>query len=166
MKSEHPAYRIATVLLRLSLVAALFLAGWWIYTKTPARTSHSNVRPNLATDLRIVLRHDNQASTLAIPVEIYPIDVVAVRHEYFAERRAGKRFEDFLQERMKGRSPVYARLDNQGQTSVLVSPGNWWIHATLPGDEDLEWRLPVEIGGDKQTIELTPENVYTRARIF
>ena len=84
----------------------------------------------------------------------------------FTERRAGKRFDDFLSERMKGRNTVTARLDKQGQTTLLVNPGNWWLHALLAGDEQLEWRLPVTVGTRKQTVELTSDNVYTRTRSF
>ena len=103
---------------------------------------------------------------LDVPVEFYPVDIVAVHHEYFTERRAGKRFDDFLTERMNGRRPVTAHLDESGQAVVSVSPGHWWVHAALAGEEDLEWRLPVSIAGPKQTIELTPQNAYTRTTSF
>jgi hypothetical protein len=118
--------------------------------------------------LQIVLRQSATTGPEArdISVELYPVDIVAVRHEYFTERRAGKRFDDFLTERMKGRKPVTARLDREGQTSVVISPGNWWLHATLSGEENLEWRLPVVIAGPNQTVELTPQNVYTRTKSF
>jgi hypothetical protein len=99
-------------------------------------------------------------------VDLYPIDIVAARHEYFTERRAGKRFDDFLSERMKGRTPVFAKLDKQGQTSVVVSQGSWWLHAQLTGEENLEWRLPLNVAGRKQTVELTSQNVYTRTKSF
>ena len=103
-----------------------------------------------------------------IPLEIYPIDLVAVRDEYFAERRAGKRYEDFMKDRMResGRNRIAARLDIHGRTTAVLAPGNWWIHALLPGHEDLEWRLPVNVAGPKQTIELTPQNAYTRTKTF
>jgi hypothetical protein len=71
-----------------------------------------------------------------------------------------------LKERMKGRSPVNARLDKQGHGSVSLPPGNWWLHATISGDEQLEWRLPVTVVGSKQVIELTPQNAYTRSKTF
>lgn len=103
---------------------------------------------------------------LDIPVELYPVDVVAVRHEFFTERRAGKRFDDFLNERMEGRRTISARLDKQGVGLVVVSAGSWWVHARLEGEEELEWRLPINVAGSKQTVELTPQNVYTRARSF
>jgi hypothetical protein len=106
------------------------------------------------------------AAVLDVAVEFYPVDIVAVHHEYFTERRAGKRFDDFLTERMNGRRPVTARLDQSGRALVTISPGNWWVHAALAGEEDLEWRLPVSIAGPKQTIELTPQNAYTRTKSF
>jgi hypothetical protein len=164
VKTETIYYRLATLVLRLALIAALFSAGWFIYTKLPHRELNSSPQ-GLLTNLQIVLQ-TNDRTQLDIPVEIYPIDIVAVRHEYFAERRAGKRFEEFLQERMNGRAPVTARLDQQGQTTVAISPGNWWVHAQLSGNEDLEWRLPVTVGGNKQVVELTSQNAYTRAKSF
>jgi hypothetical protein len=101
-----------------------------------------------------------------IPVEISPVDIVAVRHEFFVEPRAGQRFDEFLHQRMNGRELINTRLDGQGHGSVTVPPGTWWVHAILSGDEDLEWRLKIATGGGKQTIELTPQNAYTRSKSF
>jgi hypothetical protein len=94
------------------------------------------------------------------------VDIIAVRHEFFTEPRPGKPFDAFLKERMKGRTPINAHLDKEGQGSVTLAPGSWWLHATLSGDEQLEWRLPVTVTGTKQVIELTPQNAYTRSKTF
>jgi len=161
-------YRSLLILaLRVALLLILSGAGWSIYKRLPAGTSEINPATD-TTSLQIVLSQsgDITASNLDIPLELYPIDIVAVRHEFFTEPRAGKRFEDFLKERMKGRSPVSARLDKQGRGTVVLTPGNWWLHAKLSGDEDFEWRLPVSVTGPKQTVELTPQNAYTRSRTF
>ena len=119
-------------------------------------------------DLQIFIRQtpESVGPSLDVAVSLYPVDIIAVRHEYFTEPPKGKRFEDFLKERMKGRSPVNARLDKQGRGSVSLPPGSWWLHATLSGDEQLEWRLPVTVTGSKQVIELTPQNAYTRSKTF
>lgn len=157
-----------TLALQAALVLGLFLAGWLIYRRLP--TQVANTREERPSDaiIQLVLRPAPQmaGAALDIPVEFYPVDIVAVRHEYFTERRAGKRFDDFLNERMNGRRPIGARLDQNGQALVAVTPGNWWVHAVLAGDEDLEWRLPVMVAGPKQTIELTPQNAYTRTKSF
>jgi hypothetical protein len=160
-------YRYLAILaLRVVLVAGLFGAGWLVYRQLPATSSA--VRDDFrATSVQIVLRQpDNGGPALDVPVSLYPVDVIAVRHEFFTEPRAGKRFEDFLKERMKGRSPVNMKLDKQGQGSVMVSPGTWWLHAMLDGEEQLEWRLPVTVIGAKQIVELTPQNAYTRSKSF
>jgi hypothetical protein len=158
---------VAIVFLRVALVAVLLGAGWLIYRPLPV-TDSEVVADNSATNLQIILRNvpGIAAAGLNVPVEIYPVDIVAVRHEFFTEPRAGKRFEDFLKERMKGRSPINARLDQQGQGTVLLSRGSWWLHAKVSGDEEVEWRLPLTVTGNKQTIELTPQNAYTRSRSF
>ena len=157
------------MLLRVGLIVTLLLAGWRIYTQLPSEPSTTPQATLGETTLQIVLRPSANVTPvdgLDIAVELYPIDIVAVRHEYFTERRAGKRFDDFLSERMKGRSSVTAKLDKQGQTSVVLNSGNWWLHALLSGEEELEWRLPINVTGHKQIVELTSQNVYTRTRSF
>lgn len=168
VKTNSISYGVITLLLRAGLIVAIFTAGWFIYSQLPQTPDASASALNNQTTLQIFLRPSNTipAEALDISVELYPVDIVAVRHEYFTERRAGKRFDDFLSERMKGRSPVTARLDKQGQTSVVVSQGNWWLHALLAGEEELEWRLPVSVTGRRQLVELTSQNVYTRTRSF
>ena len=166
MKTNSVPYNLVTVLLQVALVVALVLALWAIYRQLPYRPLAPPQASSQETTLQILLRSSPGLVRLDIPIELYPVDIVAVRHEYFTERRAGKRFDDFLSERMKGRSPVTARLDIQGQTSVVLSPGNWWLHALSSGEEDLEWRLPISVAGRNQTVELTSQNVYTRTRSF
>ena len=161
------ARSLAILLLRVALVALLVGAGWVIYKQLPAAESET-ANDHSGTNVQIVLHNvpDTGAAALDVRVDIYPVDIVAVRHEFFTEPRAGKRFEDFLKERMKGRAPINLRLDRQGQGSVSLSPGNWWLHTTLSGEEEVEWRLPLTITGQKQTIELTPQNAYTRSKSF
>jgi hypothetical protein len=168
VKTTTISYSLLTVFLRVALVAALLIAGWLVYSKLPQESKKDTPAKNAETTLQIVLRSpaDSGAGALNIAVDLYPIDIVAARHEFFTERRAGKRFDDFLSERMKGRTPVSAKLDQQGQTSVVVSQGSWWLHAQLSGDENLEWRLPLSVAGRKQTVELTSQNVYTRTKSF
>jgi hypothetical protein len=160
--------RLTTLLLRTGLIGALLVSGWAIYSKLPHQSSTEPLPPNGETILLVVLRPATsmQPAALEIPIELYPVDIVSVRDEYFTERRAGKRFDDFMNERMKGRNTVTAKLDQQGQASVLINPGNWWLHALLSGEEQLEWRLPIKVSGRRQTVELTSQNVYTRARSF
>jgi hypothetical protein len=161
-------YTLLTAFLRAGLVVALFYSGWLIYSKLPHQNSAQPPATNAQTTLQIVLRApaDSNTDTLDIAVELYPFDIVAARHEYFTERRAGKRLEDFVNERMKRTARVTARLDPQGKTIVVVNPGTWWLHAQLSGEENLEWRLPLNVAGPKQTVELTPQNIYTRSRSF
>jgi len=168
VKNQSLSYSLFTVTLRAGLILALFVSGWGIYRSLPRQTSSTPPATGPDTTLQIVLRPplNNGADSLDIEVELYPFDIVAARHEYFTERRAGKRFDDFLGERMKGRAPIAAKLDKQGQTLVAVGPGNWWLHAQLSGEEIIEWRLPLNVAGHKQTVELTLQNVYTRSKSF
>ena len=154
--------------LRAGLIFAFFFSGWLVYRSLPNQTASIPTVTVAETSLQIVLLPpvNSGVEALDIDVELYPFDIVAARHEYFTERRPGKRFDDFLSERMKGRAPVTAKLDKQGQTVVPVGPGSWWLHAQLAGEENLEWRLPVNVAGRKQTVELTSQNVYTRTRSF
>ncbi|HYJ88467.1 MAG TPA: hypothetical protein VEW46_20540 [Pyrinomonadaceae bacterium] len=168
MKQSSFSNTVIQLALRTGLIAAFVAVGWAIYSQLPHQPTTEPEAANGETVLQIVLRPSltREAEVLDIPVELYPVDIVSVRDEYFTERRAGKRFDDFLSERMKGRNPVTAKLDRQGQTSVVINPGNWWLHALLSGDEELEWRLPIKVSGRKQTVELTSQNVYARTRSF
>ena len=167
MEPPNTLRRLTVSLLRAMLVAALLFSGWLIYSKLPHRSTTDARQSHNETSLQIMLRPVGiNATALDIPVELYPVDIVAVRHEYFTERRAGKRFDDFLNERMQGRRPVNAKLDRDGQATVEVPAGSWWLNAVLAGDEDLEWRLPINVAGNKQVVELTSQNVYTRTKSF
>lgn len=168
MKSAVSLRALAIVALQAALLVVLVGAGWWIYRRLPASASDPEANQKTTT-LQIVIRQapEGVGPALDVAVNLYPVDILAVRHEFFTEQRPGKRFEDFLKERMRGRSPVQGRLDKQGQGLVHVAPGSWWLHATISGDEQLEWRLPVTVGGGaRQTVELTPQNAYTRSRSF
>ena len=161
-------YRVLAIrILQAALVVTLIGAGWLIYHRLPASPVEDEGEPG-TTSLQIVLEKppDEDSLPLDVAVELYPVDVIAVRHEFFTEPRAGKRFDDFLKERMKGRSPITAHLDKLGHGTISISPGNWWLHAKLSGNEELEWRLPVAIGGAKQTLQLNTQNAYTRSKTF
>src|SRR5215207_4413746 len=167
LKSAATFRGLTILALQAALILLLGGAGWLIYRRLPASNSDVNADQRTTT-LQIVIQQppETVGPSLDVAVSLYPVDIVAVRHEFFTEQRPGKRFEDFLKERMKGRSPINARLDKQGQGAVMLAPGSWWLHATISGDEQLEWRLPVTVGGTSQAIELTPQNAYTRSRTF
>jgi hypothetical protein len=159
--------RVLILVLRLAFVVALSGAAWLIYRQLPVTSSDLSSNNARMTNLQIVMRQtDDGGVPLNVTVNLFPVDIVAVRHEFFSEPRAGKRLEDFLKERMKGRAPVTTQLDKQGQGSVVLTSGSWWLHAKLTGDEELEWRLPLTVTGPKQVIELTSQNAYTRSRTF
>ena len=168
MNSRSISYKALALVVRGALLVALAGAAWIVYQKLPASGSHPGASAAGQTTVQIVLHRssDIQATAVDIPIELSPVDLVAVKHEFFVEPRPGQHFNEFLRERMNGRTEVKTRLDPQGRVTVLVAPGEWWLHAVLSGEEDLEWRLPVTIRGDKQTIELTLQNTYTRSKSF
>lgn len=168
MNSQKISYRLFAVTLRLVLIIGIVGAGWVVYKKLPNSAPGTTPIGAGETTLVIVLQPPSDMGKVArdIPVEISPVDIVAVRHEFFVEPRAGQRFDEFLHQRMAGRELINARLDGQGRASINVPRGNWWIHAILSGDEDLEWRLPILTAGGRQTVELTSQNAYTRSKSF
>jgi hypothetical protein len=159
MFSKSPFRGLLILVLQVALIVLLVGAGWLIYRQLPDEATEARSSQGTTT-VQIFIRQppEGVGPALDVSVSLYPVDIIAVRHEFFTEPRPGKPFETFLKERMKGRSPINARLDKQGQGSVTLAPGSWWLHATLFGDEQLEWRLPVTVTGAKQVIELTPQN--------
>ena len=168
MNSQRVSYHLLALTLRLALIAALAGALWVVYKKLPDNGPSSSATTSGQTTLQILLQPPADMGKIArdIPIEISPVDIVAVRHEFFVEPRAGQRFDEFLHQRMNGRNLINVRLDTQGRASVVVPPGNWWLHAILSGEEDLEWRLKLSITGGTQTVELTSQNAYTRSKSF
>ena len=156
-------------MLRVGLLIALGGAGWRIYQRLPAEDTgaggNDRARP---TTLHIVLHGApaGGAARAGTSVQLFSVDVAAVQREFTSERRPGVRFEEFLARRMQGRAPVSVRLDEVGQAFVAIAPGRWWLHATLDGAEELTWRLPVNVAGREQTVELTPDNAYMRTKSF
>jgi len=167
VKTTEILRAVTILVLRVALVASLVGAGWVIYRRLPATNTKASA-DKAGQELQIVLRQspDTPGQALDVTVNFYPIDMVAVRDEYFTEPRAGKRLEDFYKERMKGRPTISARLDKQGHGSVVLSPGSWWLFAKLSGEEELEWRLSLSVNGSKQIIELSPQNAYMRSKSF
>ena len=169
--TQVPEHRLLAVLLRVALVAALFAAAWSVYRHLPPGGGGGAFEPDArpgATALRIVLRRPSaDASASKVPVHLYSINMTAARSEYDSEKRPGVRFEDFATRLMGERKPVTAELDERGEAVVVVTPGRWWVHAaTLDGARELTWRLSVNASGREKTVELTPENAYTRAKRF
>ncbi len=180
--NSSPAQRWLVATLRVALVVALVGAGWLIYSRLP----HDETAPAAGlgasrqtrdTLLRIVSpradgggsssNSSTQANAAVIPVLLYSVDVAAAQREFYDERRPGTRFEDFIVRRMGTRQPVRTQLDANGQTIVYVPPGRWWIHATREeGAEEISWRLPVNVAGREQTIELNQANAYMRTKQF
>src|SRR5690349_5242445 len=112
LRSTSVFRSLLIVVLQVGLIVVLVGAGWLIYRQLPA--SAADVKTGQATTtLQILMRQPPESAGLAldVAVSLYPVDIIAVRHEFFTETRPGKRFEDFLKERMKGRSPINARLD-------------------------------------------------------
>ncbi len=180
MSTSSPAHQLLVAFLRLALVLALAGAGWLIYRRLP----HDDNAPPAGLDanrqardtlLRIVLQPPPRTGDTAAAagdansvssVQLYSIDVAAAQREFFDERRPGMRFEDFIVRRMGARQPITTQLDAQGQTIVYVPPGRWWIHATQTGAQEVTWRLPVNVAGREQTVELTDANAYMRTKKF
>jgi hypothetical protein len=164
---KSPLRGLLILALQVLLIVMLVGAGWFIYRQLPDDGTEARLGQGTTT-VQIIVRQPPEGAgpALDVAVSLYPVDMIAVKHEYFTEPRPGKRLEDFVKERMKGRSPINTHLDKQGQGSVTLAPGSWWLHATLSGDEQLEWRLPVTVTGAKQVIELTPQNAYTRSKTF
>lgn len=155
--------------LRAALFVALVGAVWLIYRRLPPGDARAGgAAAHALTRLHIVLEHgaEDGAASAEIPVHLYSIDVASARREFDSEPRRGVRFEEFVQRRMGARKPLTARLDARGHALVEVPPGRWWVHATLDAAPELTWRLPINVAGREQTVELTPENAYTRAKRF
>ncbi len=163
-------YQTFVVAARLVLVVALVAAAWFLYHGLPSEESSATPFGRVAaerTTVRVVLRTASPQPGAADAVELYSIDVRAAEREYLSERRAGMRFEEFLRARTRMRPRVGGSFDEAGVATLAVAPGRWWVHARHAGENtEWTWRVPVNITGREQIIELTPENAYTRTQSY
>ena len=171
MAKESLAIAVVKITLGVALVGGMCGAGWNVYRRLPgdgaAAMNFAATDSGAETELTVMLRNDITGATLNAPVEIYPFDLVAAQREFQATPHLAKQFDDFLLRRMHGITPVKT-TDNAGRAVATLREGNWWLRATasLSGGETIEWRLPVNVAGQKQTIELTMENAYERTKKF
>jgi hypothetical protein len=176
MSETHSRTRnLIVILLRIALIATLAAAVWSGYRRLPqdehifAGAGASVEEQRAATVLHIHLQLAEigfPVSAEKIRVDIYPINMTAARNEFDSERRPGQRFEEFVTRLMGDRQPITTELDEHGETAIAVPPGKWWIHATVDGERELTWRLFVNVSGREKSVELTPDNAYTRAKKF
>ncbi len=172
MIKESLAVAIVKIILGVALVGGIFGAGWNVYRRLPrdgaAAMNFAATDSRAETQLTVMLRRDITGATMDSPIEIYPFDLVAAQREFQATPHLAKQFDDFLLRRMHGITPVKATADDAGRAVATVSAGNWWLRATagLSSGETVEWRLPVNIAGREQTVELTMENAYERTKKF
>jgi hypothetical protein len=161
---------ILRILLGILLIGGLLFAGVRVYRHLPDELAPrvQNNDPAADADLTILLRGELVAASGESRIELYPIDYAAAQRDYLANPRPGKSLEDVLAQRMKGLVPVQAKLDRNGKAITRLASGPWWLRATaaLNTGEMLEWRLPLTVSGRGQSIELSMENAYERAKRF
>ena len=150
------------------VVAATVGGAWWFLATLPSDEASVSGDNNQLTTLRVSLLEGNREDAVSeSTVSLYPVDIVAVQREFLTERRAGVQFDDFVTRRMAGRAPVGARFDERGRAMVEVPAGRWWVYATKRrGAEEVMWRLPVNVRGREQDVQLTAQNAYMRTRDF
>jgi hypothetical protein len=171
-EQQSKGVRIAAMAARAGLVLALVAAVWGVYRRMPrlgggeGGAAGAAREQRGATSLHVRLRRPAPAPPERIPIRLFPINMTAARNEFDSERRPGVRFEDFVTRQAGWRPPITAELDERGETVVVVPPGRWWVHAELPGEREISWRLPVNVSGREKTVELTEENAYAKAKRF
>ena len=171
MVKESLAVAIVKIILGAALVSGMFAAGWNIYRRLPGESLATNI---VATDSRaetkltVMLRGEVTGATLNASVELYPFDLAAAQREFQASPHLARQFDDFLLRRMHGITPVIPTSDGNARASAILNEGSWWLHATatMNNGETIEWRLPVNVAGQQQTVELTMENAYERTKKF
>jgi len=165
---DSPAIRLIQIILAIALLATLVGAGSRIYRTLPPASSApgETLRSGAQQDLTIIFRAAVSAGDTR--VNLYPIDFSATEREFLMNARPGKTLEDFLARRLQNVEPVSVSIDASGQAVARVSEGNWWMHATsaLTNGESMEWRVPLTISRNPQTIELSSDNAYERTKKF
>ncbi len=161
---------VIRILLAITLLGSLFLAGRRIYRNLPAdnRSPISATSSVPGASLRLVVRNTVAGATLQSPVEIYRFNLVEARRQFDESPQLAKQFEDFLARRMHDVVPLKVDADRNGLATATLTSGVWWLRATaiLATGEQIEWRLPIVISNRDLTIDLSFENAYERTKQF
>ncbi|MCP9495221.1 MAG: hypothetical protein MSG64_12315 [Pyrinomonadaceae bacterium MAG19_C2-C3] len=162
--------------LRVVVVAVIVGGAWWFAVTLPPEEASPSSDAKQLTMLRVNLHdRDKEAANgkskgdepSDLSLKLYPVDVAVVQREFLTERRAGVSFDDFVTRRMAGRTPIEAHFDERGQATAEVPAGRWWVYASRRrGAEEVMWRLPVNVRGREQDVNLTAQNAYMRTRDF
>ncbi|HVS21900.1 MAG TPA: hypothetical protein VHD88_08635 [Pyrinomonadaceae bacterium] len=160
---------VVKFILALALVGGLFIAGWNVYRRLPS--DEAGAPRGTGAETEVIVKYEApelNGKGNDVVIDAYPIDLESAQREFLNRPYQDKRFEDFLAKRMREKTPVRARLDENGHAVVKLASGSWLIHAVaaLPGSESIEWRLPISVNGSQQTIELTAQNVWERTKKF
>ena len=172
MAKDTLAVAIVKVILGVALVGGMFGAGWNVYRRLPddgaAAMNVAATDSRAETKMTVILRRDLTGATMNSPVEIYPFDLVAAQREFQASPHLARQFDDFLLRRMHGITPMIPTSDGNARASAILNEGSWWLHATatMNNGETIEWRLPINVAGREQAVELTMENAYERTKKF
>src|SRR5678809_1556928 len=97
MFSQLPFRGLLILALQAALIVLLVGAGWAIYRGLPNSGTDARSSQGTAT-LQIFIRQtpDSAGPAQDVTVSLYPVNIIAVQHEFFTEPRPGKQFEDFL----------------------------------------------------------------------
>lgn len=160
---------IIRVFLGIALLTSLFVTGARLYRRLPGGSSEAAA--GLAGENQLIITMSDgelngQGDDVAI--ELYKIDIKTLESEFATDPRPSRSFDNFLAQRLKGKSPVRAELDQNRRATLTLAPGAWWIHArvTRADGESIEWRLPISVATGRNTVELTKENMYERTKKF
>ena len=160
---------VIRILLAITLLGSLFLAGRRVYRNLPAddRAPISMTDATPTAGRRLVVLTTIASATLKSPVELYPFDLAAARRQFEASSNSSQTFDEFLVRRLRDVSPLQVQV-NGGFAVTSLPFGNWWLRATatLNTGEQLEWRLPVTMAGSDQTVELSFDKAYERTKTF
>lgn len=161
--------KLFKIILASALLAGLILGGVRIYRRLPADSWNNSTAAQSERTLEVtIILSASTPAPVSASVEAYAIDFAAVQREYDASPLLQKQFENFLSRRLRDLEPVRARFDQNRRAVLKLSSGNWWARATaeMPNGESFEWRLPINVIRQGQTIELTADNAYEKTKKF
>jgi hypothetical protein len=160
--------RIGIPVLQAALVLGVIAPFWWQLWRLPPGRS-TGVEPAAAETLltvRVRIGVTDRATLQNLPVELYPIDVSSVYDEFAEKHPHGVSFQDFLQRKLNGGETIKIKLDETGGAALMVPQGRWWLYATMGGPVSVQWRLPLNVSGRRQSVDLTTANEYMRSESF
>lgn len=161
------------LVLRCLFLAVVAVAVWQVYRSVPRDDERESARRQTRESTRLSVAVDSlefDADDLKdVEIRFSPVDLIALEREMSLARKRDETLNAFVKRRTQGREIHSVKLDLNASARLELAAGRWWIFTRVRDartHESYFWRMPVNVRGRNQHIELNRRNADARVKEF